>query len=260
MRIIDSHSHCWIKPGSGDISPVRELVYEMDRFGVEKSLILSTQTNNETLEITTMFPKRLFPVASVNPVGNLESDLRSIEENFYKFKAIKLYPGYEHFYPNQDICEPVYEYAERRGLPVLFHSGDFASSSGRLKYAHPMHIDDVSVQHKKLKIVICHLGNPWILDAAEIASKNENVYLDMSGLMGAPTKYSEKYFESLVQEINRAIYYIGDTCKMLFGSDRPTTKVEDVIRLVEKLDIDEEDRERIFFKNAENLFFKPCRE
>ncbi|MBO3802950.1 MAG: amidohydrolase [Candidatus Brockarchaeota archaeon] len=257
MRIIDAHSHCWIRPGSADASPARELVEEMDRFGIEKSLVLSTRTNLETLKISAFDPKRLFPVASAHPAGNLDSDLRAVEENAGKFKAIKLYPGYEPFYPSQPICEPVYEFAERVGLPVLFHSGDFASPSGRLKYAHPLHVDEVAVQHPDLRIVICHFGNPWIEDAAEIASKNENVFLDLSGLTGPPTKYSDRYFEHLARQVSGAIYYIGDAGKVLFGSDRPTTRVEDAIRLVEKLDVDEADRKLIFYENAENLFFKP---
>jgi len=255
MRIIDAHSHCWLGTGSEDMAPVRELVSEMDQFGVEKSLVISTQTNAQSLAITAVDPVRLHPVASIDPTGDVGPELHLVERNSSRFKAIKLYPGYGSFYPNDEICKPIYDYAERRGLPVLFHSGDFAFPDGRLKYALPIHLDDVSVQHPSAKIVICHMGNPWIMDAAEIASKNRNVFLDISGLLGGPTKYVGRYAEWLSDQISKAIYYIGDASKVLFGSDRPANRIGDTIELVKKLDIDEEDRERIYYRNAERLFF-----
>jgi len=255
MRIIDVHSHCWLEPGLGDLAPARELLSEMDRFSVEKSLVLSTETNDQILAITALDPGRLYPVASIDPMHDIGHGLRFIEINSSRIKAIKLYPGYGAFYPNDEICEPIYSYAERKGLPVLFHSGDFASPDGRLKYSLPVHLDDVSVQNPGLKIVICHMGNPWIMDAAEVASKNENVFLDISGLLGGSTKYVGRYIEWLRDQISRAIYYIGDARKILFGSDRPANGIGDVIEFVKKLNIDEEDRELIYYRNAERLFF-----
>jgi len=37
MRIIDAHSHCWLGADPKDMALVRELVDEMDRFGVERN-------------------------------------------------------------------------------------------------------------------------------------------------------------------------------------------------------------------------------
>ena len=38
-----------------------------------------------------------------------------------------------------------------------------------------MHIDDLAVDYPDLKIVICHIGNPWIKDCMEVVNKNKNV-------------------------------------------------------------------------------------
>jgi predicted TIM-barrel fold metal-dependent hydrolase len=256
MRIIDAHAHCWLpERDSSDLTPVRELLGEMDDFGVEKSLVLSTQTNDRTLTITAVDPMRLHPVASLDPTKGLGPGLRFIERHSSRIRAIKLYPGYDAFHPQEEGCGPIYAYAEDKGLPVLFHSGDFAFPQGRLKYSLPIHLDDVAVQHPQMKIVICHMGNPWIMDAAEIAAKNPNVYLDISGLLEGSTKYAGKYVEWLCDQISKAIYYIGDARKMLFGSDRPANGIGDAIELVKKLDIDEEDRELIYYENAQRLFF-----
>lgn len=108
MRIIDVHSHCWLESGSSDLAPARELLSEMDRFGVEKSLILSTETNDQTLAITALDPVRLYPVASIDPMQDVGSGMRFIENNSSRIKAIKLYPGYGAFYPNEEACNPIY--------------------------------------------------------------------------------------------------------------------------------------------------------
>ena len=33
------------------------------------------------------------------------------------------------------------------------------------------------------RFVMCHVGNPWMIDAAEVIYKNMNVWADLSGLM-----------------------------------------------------------------------------
>ena len=53
--------------------------------------------------------------------------------------------------------------SRRRGLPVLFHTGHSGIGTGspggggvRLKYGHPMPIDDVAVDFPELKIIMAH--------------------------------------------------------------------------------------------------------
>ena len=69
----------------------------------------------------------------------------------------------------------VYELAIEFDVPVMFHSGDTYTPKGKVRFAHPLHIDDVAVDFPDLKIVICHVGNPWIRDCMEVVYKNANV-------------------------------------------------------------------------------------
>ncbi len=47
--------------------------------------------------------------------------------------GIKLYPGYEPFYPSDPKLEPVYALARTHGVPIMFHSGDTFTPKGKLK-------------------------------------------------------------------------------------------------------------------------------
>jgi predicted TIM-barrel fold metal-dependent hydrolase len=44
-------------------------------------------------------------------------------------------------------------------------------------------MDEVAVDHGDVRFVLAHLGNPWLIDAAEVIFKNPNVWADLSGLL-----------------------------------------------------------------------------
>ena len=46
-----------------------------------------------------------------------------------------------------------------------------------------MTVDEVAADFPDVQFVICHCGNPWLLDATEVATKNDNVAVDLSGLL-----------------------------------------------------------------------------
>ena len=55
--------------------------------------------------------------------------------------------------------------------------GQTAGSRAYLKYSHPLTLDEAAVRHPDVNFVMCHFGNPWLLDAAAV-EKNENVMTD----------------------------------------------------------------------------------
>ena len=148
----------------------------------------------------------------------------------------------------------IYDYAEEEGLPVLFHTGDTASSSGDLMQAHPLTLDRLANKRDGLEIVLCHFGNPWFQDAAELIYKHPNVYADISGLTTGGGAYPGKFARTLAKKISEAIYYAGGAEKVLFGTDYPVTSYPDALSLVDLLEIDDADREMILRRNAKKVF------
>jgi predicted TIM-barrel fold metal-dependent hydrolase len=99
-----------------------------------------------------------------------------------RVRALKAYLGYLHHGPDDPGYRPYYELAERFRVPVIFHTGDTYSPTAKLRYARPLLVDDVAVDHPGVRFVLAHLGNPWLTDAAEVVYKNMNVWADLSGL------------------------------------------------------------------------------
>lgn len=170
-------------------------------------------------------------------------------------RGLKLYPGYEPFYPADPALEPAYRLAEEFDVPVMIHCGDTYTPSGKVKYAHPLHVDEVAVDYPNVKFVICHLGNPWLRDCMEVIYKNANVYADISGLvLGDFTDRFEAYMRRQLQEM--MIWGVNPR-KVLFGTDWPISTMESYLAFMEELKMPPADRRRIMCENAAELFKIP---
>ncbi|HIS31948.1 MAG TPA: amidohydrolase family protein [Candidatus Limivivens intestinipullorum] len=108
--------------------------------------------------------------------------------------GIKVYAGYTHRYVSDPLYQPYYDLAASYHKPVAIHTGAMSGSWGRLKYSHPLTVDEAASQWPQVQFVICHLGNPWLPDAAAVIEKNDNVAADLSGLLEGPFD-PEKYLE-----------------------------------------------------------------
>lgn len=169
-----------------------------------------------------------------------------------KLKGLKIYPGYEHYYPYDPGYKKLIDLCTEFNVPLMIHTGDTYTPTGKIRFAHPMNVDDVAVDNPELKIIICHLGNPWFLDCQEIIYKNKNVYADISGLvLGDFTEFYEKY---LVGKITDFLNYAGEPKYLLYGTDWPISSMKSYLNFVSKLDLNDQERDLIMYKNSQRLF------
>lgn len=167
-------------------------------------------------------------------------------------KGLKLYPGYEPFYPADPKLEPAYRLAEEFDVPVMIHTGDTYAPNGKVKYSHPLHVDEVAVDFPKVKFLICHLGNPWFRDCMEVVYKNDNVYTDISGLtLGEFTDRFEAYMR---QQLKEMILWGVNPNKVLYGTDWPLAPMESYRQFMEELSLTPREKELMFHENAAALF------
>lgn len=243
---------------------VAGLLSEMDRSRIDYALAIQLfQAPSEVdglAEGRSLYDEshgRLLPIATVDPTkGTLAvRDLVSRLEQENPLYGVKLFPGYRPFYVTDSRLDPVYELAHRRGLPVLIHQGDTLDGQGLIKFARPLDVDEVAGRFRDVHIVLCHLGNPWVHEAAEILYKNPNVYADTSGLLPSPTA---PYFDAAVEKargtIQEAIVASGAPDRFLYGSDWPLEELELAVDLIESMRLKFEDVARIMGTNAVQLF------
>jgi predicted TIM-barrel fold metal-dependent hydrolase len=165
-------------------------------------------------------------------------------------RGLKLHPPLQQFFPNDRIAYPLYEVFAEARLPVLFHTGHSGIGTGmrggggiRLKYGHPMAIDDVAVDFPDMPIIMAHPSFPWQDEAISICLHKAQVYIDLSG-------WSPKYFSpTLIQYANTLL-----KTKVLFGSDYPLLTPDRWLADFEKIGIRDEVRPLILKENAIRLF------
>lgn len=262
--IIDCHVHVnqyeLIKSVSSLDDRIQILQKEMTGNNVDHSIILSSYMTNEqrpsVAQIIDAIKKydNLDVVAGFSINYHTDDDLKNyrlwIKEGLVK--GLKIYAGYEHYYPYDQRYQKVYDTCVEFDVPVMIHTGDTLSANGKLRYALPIHLDDVAVEHPELKIVMCHLGNPWITDAQEVIYKNKNVYGDVSGLVVG--EFDHFFEKMMLEKVVDLINYAGEPRYLLYGTDWPISSMDSYLNFVAKLKIKKEFRDKFMYKNAKELF------
>ena len=194
----------------------------------------------------------------INP-HNLDEQSIEKMENLIKTSGsivgFKIYAGYYHFDVCDKVYDPVYLLAEKYDLTVAIHSGDTFSDRGLLIYSQPLSVDKLAVTHRDMRIVICHLGAPWIFEACEVAFKNKNVFLDLSGFLIGNSAYLQ-YMTSkqlYIDRIKSAIIFLDNYDKMMYGTDWPLAPMAAYIDFC-KLLVPTETYEKVFYQNAVDVF------
>lgn len=269
MKFIDVHTHLNNYHEEKTVhlnESLDKLLTEMERNGIIHSLILTSYKVNEhrpsikqVIDATQQYDN-LSVVAGISFSNYRERDLREIADYLKDglLKGLKLYPGYEPFYPYDKRCQVIYDIAAEFKVPVMIHSGDTYTPKGKVRFSHPLAVDDVAVDNPDVNFVICHVGNPWIRDCMEVVYKNKNAYADISGLvLGNFSSDFEKYMKKQLKEM---IMYAGEPRYLLYGTDWPISSMESYVKFLKELTIPDERKEKIAWKNAAQLFNIPVEE
>src|SRR5204863_7334860 len=83
-----------------------------------------------------------------------------------------------------------------------------------LKFSLPILLEDVAMLFPRLKMIIAHMGHPWIAETVVLIRKQPNFFADISALHYRPWQF----YNALIT----AKEY-GVLNKLLFGSDFPFT-------------------------------------
>ena len=240
---------------------VADLLEKMKECGVDHAVVLTSykvdldRPSVEELLTLIAGEPRLTLVEGLRWRSDQRTDLFSMEERIRDgvVRGIKLYPGYDLYPINDPSLESVFRIAAKYDVPVMIHTGDTYSRTAKVRMAHPLLVDDVAVDYPEVKFVMCHLGNPWFQDAAEVLYKNDNVYADISGLTLGEFSYEfERYVAMRLKEM---ITYMGDPGKqLLYGSDWPLVKMKPYLKFLGELGFGQEQLENIAWRTAARLF------
>jgi predicted TIM-barrel fold metal-dependent hydrolase len=209
-------------------NPARSLEQHWEAVaGVEKAIVLAFAAprigfdvpNEYVAEYVAQHPEKLIGFASVDARDPeaVPALRRAVEMGL---RGLKLAPTYQGFDPLGAEAMALYEAAEDLGLPLLIHQGTTFVREAELRWALPVQLDQVAIRFPRLRIVIAHMGHPWIDEALVVVRKHPHVFADVSALHPRPWQL----YNALVSALE---YGVAD--KLLFGTDWPFAGFEDSV-------------------------------
>ena len=132
--------------------------------------------------------------------------------NELNLPGVAIAPAAQDFHPSSSQAMLVYAEAAELGMPVIFHTGILLTARTKLEYAQPVLLDEVARELPQLKIIIAHLGQPWVSETMLLLAKHANVYAELSRVLDDPWQT----YQAL-----RSAQHHGVTDRILFGSGFP---------------------------------------
>ncbi len=261
VTVIDCHTHFSKFGHEGQtFSQIRnDLLLSMDRLGVSYAFVYpDSEPNTNVSDLDTTWElvcdqPRLFmlgtaciPAIASEIIERLDSLAGSGD-----IIGVKLYPGFELFYPDENRCHAVYEVCIKHDLPVVFHSGETMNERWREKYNIPSEIAKVAKRFPMLKVVVAHFSQPHLAACRDIVLSYPNVYVDISGL-AHPEVIKLCGRETIANILTDVVTRNPD--KVLFGTDWPLCDVGEHLQLVTSLPISDAAKTLILSHNAERVF------
>ncbi len=149
-------------------------------------------------------------------------------------KGIKMHPDTQFFDIDDERLFPLYEHISGQ-IPVILHCGD-----AKYDYSHPRRVRRIIDMFPKLEVIAAHFGGYSKWDEAYELLLDTNCWFDISSsLMFLTDDKIKKYINS----------YGSD--RLLYGTDYPLWNPIEEVERFKKLDLRDEDREKIAYKNAE---------
>ena len=188
--------------------------------------------HSEMLDALGEYPSRFLGAWWINPWdGEIAiEEVRSVVSKF-DLKYLKLHPVWHGFLPEDEIMAPVMEFAAELDVPVWFHCSNGPGTE-------PEHIAGAAELFPKTKVIMGHAAHVGRA-AGEIATRLDNVWLDLSGGM------------SLMQEVIEG----SPGERLLIASDHPYGDLKMQLTGVRTLTEGREDLRRdIIGYNAVRLF------
>ncbi len=228
---------------------IDSLKNSMRESGIDKSVLLPVVTDPRQFESINRFSASFDGKDGIISFGGIHPDNENIEEKleFIKslgLKGIKLHPDYQNTYINDEKYLRILRCAESLGLISVIHSGYDVMSPDDKHCSIDRALDMLEkvTDGKDNKIVLAHMGDMKAKQEALERLCGKNVYLDTSYILD---KYEPEFFIKMCEK--------HSFDKVLFASDSPWGNQKSFREILEKLDISEENREKLSYKNAERL-------
>lgn len=218
----------------------KHVLNSMKENNITKLVIHATATSEKQVEMTNDYVASLIGPDIIG-FGSLHIDYTEVAKELDRIeklglKGIKLHPIFQGFVMDDERMFPIYEQIEGR-FPILMHAGDENSDA-----TSPKRIAHLLDRFPNLTIIAAHLGGYTEWDDAQKYILGRNLYVDTSSAI-----------RFMPPERAKELIRAHGADKVLFGTDYPLALHKEELEIFYKIDLSEEEREQILWKNAYRL-------
>lgn len=152
-------------------------------------------------------------------------------------KGIKLHPDFQKVNLDDDKMMPIYEFAEKKHIPLIIHTGDY-----RYDFSHPRRMKRVLHEFPNLIVDAAHFGGWSIYDLAVEYMEDESCFMDISSS-----------FWWLGKRRTRELIEIYGTERILFGSDFPMWSPKGEFDFFTSLGLSDKQYQEILLENPQRF-------
>lgn len=244
FRLFDTHTHVGTAKHSGRRYTASQLLTAMDRFGVDRSLVIPfpvvgdfREQHDEIGRAVRAHPDRLVGAACLDPFvpePTFRDEVRRCVEA-HGFRALKFQPQYQPLNPLSPRSDFLWETALEHRLPVVCHTGT------GVPFALPSLFILPARRFPDLTLILGHAGGGvYVGEAIVAATVCPNVYVELSSLMP--------------HHITEVLAHVP-TNRLLVGSDLPES-LETEMGKVLTMDLPDAAKADILWNTAERLWGK----
>ena len=242
--IVDVHTHVWERPAHLSESFIRdaritagnpdlEIAVDLDEHWtamapVDRAVVLGFRArhvgvlvpNEYVADYVNRHPEKLIGFCSVDPhdPDALEQFQHAI--GALGLRGLKVGPIYQNIHPSDERFVALMAMAEALEVPVLIHQGTTFCENVSLELANPLLLQPLALRFPRLRMVVAHMGHPWIAETLVLIRKHRHLYTDISALYYRPWQF----YNALVMAME---YGVLD--RLLFGTDYPFTTAASTI-------------------------------
>ena len=212
--------------------------------GIDRFLVCSVATKVEQVRSINQFiqdkcqkyPQFIGLGAWHQDITDISGEMDDIQAR--GLRGIKLHPDFQEFMIDDPKMLDVYKEAHRRGLPVLFHTGD-----SRTEFSSPHRLMNVIDKLPDFTCIAAHLGGYSEWEEARRELSGTNVYIDTSSSL----------FKISPEEAKENIAHFGVDHTM-FGTDFPMWDPKEELERFFALGFSQEENQAMLYDNFARLF------
>jgi hypothetical protein len=156
-------------------------------------------------------PRRRIGVAGIDPLAAGSMDQLESAAGM-GLVGVSVSPVFQGFHPAHSRAMRLYERCAALSMPVFILNPQPIPSSSELAFGQPLLWDEVARAFPTLRLVIGHMGHPWIDEALVLVGKHANVLTEVSGMASRPWQL----YNALLGALS-----LGVMDRILFGSGFP---------------------------------------